>query len=273
MSSKTYHNKKVNLKNNIQSLLLKQEFYWFLGHFFTIIFFIFYAVFSFIKSYSTLKYYRRTLLSALISYFIVIKQVHYKKTNNFQDLLSDENFYYFLLSLIFYGSSYNGIFTGACLYSYVIFAFLHVINYTSNTLLVLIPFKDQTNLEKVTIFVNYFKIKYQENLLFVSTNSELFLVILNLIQLVPNFFYDLLFKKNYIYFYNKLFIAISLVIFSKAKYDLNYHFKFVLTHIDIKINEFLIKFNNNNFKKTYDFLKFSILKNYICKINFKPKRT
>lgn len=63
----------------ILRLAKTQQFYWFLGHVFAIIFFSFYQVLLIFSATKSLKYYKFTLLSILVTYVIVIKQIYLRK--------------------------------------------------------------------------------------------------------------------------------------------------------------------------------------------------
>lgn len=149
----------------IKSRIKQPQFYWFIGHFFTIFNFIQFHL-SIASKQNQLSCYRRSLFYISITYAIVLYQFFKSDQLKFnfkllrQEIKKLDNLQYFsMLFILFILSQFNIIISGS-LYSPVIFSIFHFLNYFKENLLPFLPLiplslKNLLN-SKITVFIqNY----------------------------------------------------------------------------------------------------------------------
>ncbi|RLV93149.1 Pore and endoplasmic reticulum protein of 33 kDa [Spathaspora sp. JA1] len=250
-------------------LLTTQQFYWFLGHVFGVLFFLVSTVTSFFRPATSLRYYQFSLLSIIITYVIVIKQVYFKgakKTTIGVRLLRDENVQYLLLAAVFYVTSFKvGVIT-ASLYSYVIFSVFHIVNYFQNHLLT-IALPTIHAQQRLNTILTQFTSRFNQPALYFASSSEMVLLVTSVFSLVPAYLYHLLFKFDIIYAITRTIIFLSVVVFNKFRFESNQFTKDVVSQYDAKVLQALA--TNASALQTYQRFKSGLLQ-YLNKIQL-PK--
>lgn len=232
-------NKQVGTKSfvlKVSSLSNGLQFYWFLGHVLSVIFFTCSFVFGFFSPSKSLSYYRFTLFFELLSYGIVIKQIHYKtRQANKNQLLKDENVQYFLFAVILFASSFFiGTLTGS-LYSYVIFSFFHSITYFQAHLLDTMPISIASQAD-INSRITFITANYNQQALILASAGEV-MILSNFLWTVPGLL--LLIYTQPFYFVVKLLTFASAVIFVKLRYNDSQYTKTVVQQFDMRVCTFL----------------------------------
>ncbi|ABN65325.2 predicted protein [Scheffersomyces stipitis CBS 6054] len=252
----------------LQKLALTQQFYWFLGHVMAVLFFAVSTISSFIFPRSSLKYYRFSLLSILVTYVIVIKQIYLRKlsTVTATRLIRDENVQYFVLAGVFYLASFKiGVVAGS-LYSFAIFAVFHILTYFQNNLLSIVLANPQAQ-QQVNATINQFTTNYNQQALIVAANAEAMLLVLNVFSVFSAFLFNLVLQRDIVYFLVKLWVAAITVVFVKFRFDSNQYTKLVIQQFDLKISELLARFNSTALNNLYNVsFKSQFLPHYIAPI-------
>ncbi|ODV79106.1 uncharacterized protein CANTADRAFT_51191 [Suhomyces tanzawaensis NRRL Y-17324] len=239
------------------ALAKTQQFYWFLGHVLAFINFGIQAV-LFIWPSASLKHYRFTLLSILITYVIVIKQIYFKRLSlssvSLTRLARDENVHYFVLALTFYVASFKiGVIAGS-LYLFIIFAVFHILTYFQNNLLaVLVP--SIAAQQQINTQINNFTLKFNQQALVLAANAEVILAVLSGFQLIPAFLFQLLWSRQVVYFATKVVVFGVVLVFVKFRYDANPYTKAVVDQFDARINAFVFGLNDQRLVAVYTKLK------------------
>lgn len=239
----------------ILRLAKTQQFYWFLGHVFAIIFFCFYQVLLIFSATKSLKYYKFTLLSILVTYVIVIKQIYLRKGSlaniGIAKLIRDENVQYFALASVLYLASFKlGAITGA-IYSFVIFALFHVLTYFQNNLLSIVVRNLRTQ-QYINSAINQFTLNFNQQALVIAANSEVILLIMSVFLLPTSVIYNLLFRRDIVYVLVKVGVSAAILVFVKFRFDSNQYTKMVVQQFDSKATEFLVKLNNPSVSSLYN---------------------
>lgn len=218
------------------------QFYWFVGHVLSLVFFAWSRVLGFFSKTKSLRYYQLTLLCVVFTYGIVIKQIHFKsgglagiKRKNFGVLLKDENVQYlglaitFLLSSVIIGEVSGG------LYSIQIFSVFHVLSYFQNYILSSLPISISAQ-QVISTRINYFTSNFNQQALAVAANLELFMP-LGFILLIPTLIFKLF--RNPLYVFVTLQVFAYIVVFIKLRYNDNKYTQAVVQQLDYKILSFV----------------------------------
>lgn len=227
-----------NFIDQIKTLGKTQQFYWFLGHLFTNVFFALNIGESFFSK--SLKFYRFDFFSIIITYIIVIKQIHFKdattiKSLNWKKLIRDENIQYFLMAIYFYMISYPlGRLMGS-LYSYNIFSLFHVLNFFQNNLLHYLPISLQLQ-QTINNRINRFTVNYNQLALMVAANSEIF-ILFNVFMYLP--IYLLKFYTKFFQLIVSILTLAVVVIFLKLRFNSNNFTNTIIKQYDYRISAFL----------------------------------
>lgn len=268
MSSNPVNNR--TLSQQLLSLGKTQQFYWFLGHFFTIICFVLNLVESVFSS--GLKYYRFCLINIILTYIIVIKQIHFKNRSSIKSLtlrtiLNDENSQYLLLSIWFYLVSFKlGKVTG-CLYSFAIYSVFHFLNYFQNNILHYLPLSLAVQ-NKVNNLINNFTSQFNQYALMLASNSEIF-ILMSLTLSSPLLIFKLFSKFTYIVVH--VMTMAIMVIFLKLRYSSNVFTKQILDQYDLKICQTLSTVPVlHQFQPVYMNIKLSLVSSLNSLSIFKP---
>ncbi|RCK55605.1 Nucleoporin POM33 [Candida viswanathii] len=245
----------------LTNLLKTQQFYWFLGHVLAVLFFVLNFVTGFFRPRSSLRYYQFSLLSIILTYLIVIRQIHFKtgfKVSTFNArLLRDENVQYLTLAVVLYLSSFVIGQTQASLYSFVIFAVFHVLTYFQNHLLsVFLPSIGAQ--QRVNSLITQFVHKFNQPALFLATNAEIMSLLFSGFQLIPSALF-LLFKWNLKYFLVQVLVFVVLVAFNKLRYDGNHYTKTVVELMDARANQFVVQVNNPQLSELYHKIRTNVV--------------
>lgn len=246
--------------SKVSKLVKTVQFYWFLSHVFTVLFFLVQTFYSFFSYNQSLRYYQFSLLSIIITYLIVIKQL---KKKTFNQLVHDENIQYLSMAIIYYLSSLRiGVITGS-LYSFVIFSIFHILNYYKNNLLEIFISSIQHQ-QIIHSKISQFVSTYNQQALLMAANAEIFLLLFGanpLVQL-PMIITDI-FKFDILSIFVRINLFLLVVIFNKFRYDSNQFTRLVVEQWDLKIQQLLLKFPQ--FNSYYDYFKQLII-NYITPI-------
>lgn len=248
----------------LTNLLRTQQFYWFLGHVLAVLFFVLNFVTGFFRPRSSLRYYQFALLSIILTYLIVIRQVHFKSGFKFSTinarLLRDENVQYLTLAIVLYGSSFVIGQTQASLYSFVIFSVFHVSTYFQNHLLsVFLPSIGAQ--QRVNSLITQFTHKFNQPALFLAANAEIMMLLFAGFQLAISSLF-LLFRWNFVYVGVQGFVFGVVVAFNKLRYDGNQYTKTVVDLMDARANQFVAQVNNPQVTELYTKIRTNVI-NYI----------
>lgn len=173
------------LFKQVLALAKTQQFYWFLGHFFSIIFF----VLQFFESFTSgIRFYRLCLSSIIFTYVIVIKQIHFKSRHtvrsiSIKTLFKDENVQYLILSVWFYAVSFVIGKVNGSIYSFNIYLIFHILTYFQNNLLHYLPLPINTE-TLINQLINKLQVSTNQVALLVAASSEIF-ILLNLVLSLP----------------------------------------------------------------------------------------
>ncbi|EGV63608.1 hypothetical protein CANTEDRAFT_114576 [Yamadazyma tenuis ATCC 10573] len=227
-----------SLREQLTSLCRTQQFYWFLGHLLTVVLFISNLAESIFSS--NLKYYRMCLFSVIVTYVIVIKQIHFKNRTTIKNFtvakfLKDENAQYFILSVWFYLVSYKiGKVSGA-LYSFVIYSIFHILSYFQSNILAYLSIGIQQE-QKINNLIKRFVSQFNQYALMMAANSEIFIVI-SLALYSPLLMLRIFSQLPYIVIH---FATLAIMIgFLKLRYTNSTFTRQILTQYDMKIQQVL----------------------------------
>lgn len=225
-----------SLAKTLPKLMSSLQFYWFLGHAAAIILFLAYFVFSFLSTRRSSTYYRYALVSELISYGIVIKQVHFKsRLTPKAQVLKDDNFQYFILGATFFISSFKiGPISGA-LYPFVIYSFFHTITYFQANVLESLPITLQTQ-ASINARISHVSTNFNQQALFIASSSEVMLFSYFLMGL-PGCFFRLF--RDPIYVVVHLLTFMMVVVFVKLRYNDSQYTRAAVQQFDARITQFL----------------------------------
>lgn len=237
----------------LTNLIKTQQFYWFFGHVLAILFFALNFITGFFRPRSSLRYYQFALLSIILTYLIVIKQIHFKSGFKFSTinirLLRDENVQYLTLAVVLYTSSFVIGQTQASLYSFVIFAVFHVLTYFQNHLLsVFLP--SIAAQQRINSLITQFIHKFNQPALFLASNAEIMMLLFAGFQLIPSVLF-LLFKRNFVYLGVQALVFVVIAAFNKLRYDGNQYTKTVVESMDARANQFVTQVNNPQVAELY----------------------
>ncbi|KAG5421959.1 hypothetical protein I9W82_001052 [Candida metapsilosis] len=238
----------------LTALFKTQQFYWYLGHVFAIIFFVLSSLTAMLfRQAASLKYFRFTLLSIIVTYLIVLKQVYIKRSApklSIARLSRDENVQYLSLAVIFYIASYI-LDTPAqtVLYSYIIFAVFHALTYFQNNLLsIAIPSIDAQ--QRVNAAINNFTTQFNQPALSAASSVEIVLAVMSAFDVLISTFWVLL-KWNIVQYATKVFLFVAVVVFNKLRYDSNQFTKAAVNQLDQTLNGYVSKLNNAQLSQKY----------------------
>lgn len=252
--------KHQSVGQQLTKLATSQQFYWYLGHVFALLFTVFSAITGLIyRKQSSLKYYRFALLSIITTYLIVLKQVYFKNTGlknvTVARLLRDENVQYIILAAIFLVSSFiSGDQVPAGLYSYSIFAVFHVLTYFQNQLLpVLVP--SLTTQQKLSSRIGAIINKFNQPALYVAAAVESSLIVTTGLELILLPFAILLRWRSFGYAISKIIVFVSVVVFNKLRYDNSQFTKAIVNEMDKNQAGFVTRLNNPKVTLLYNNLR------------------
>ncbi|KAI5955651.1 hypothetical protein KGF54_001153 [Candida jiufengensis] len=231
------------------TLLKTQQFYWFLGHVFALLFSILSTLTGLIfKNQLSLKYFRFALISNIITYGIVIKQIHFKSSTTSSNvsrikLINDENIQYLVLALVFLLSSYIlKTQNQSALYPYVIFGVFHVVTYFQNHLITIfipsIPAQQHLN-----SLINNFTSQLNQPALYAASSVELVLALTTGFDVVISSFW-LILRWNFFDYITKVIVFLTVIIFNKFKFDHSQYTKASVLQMDQTWNGYVNRLNN-----------------------------
>lgn len=231
MSSKQLQHK--SFVQTIVPLAKTSQFYWYIGHVLSVVSFAGQMLYSLFSAPKALRYYRYTLLFELISYGIVIKQVHFKtKAPSRNQVLKDENVQYFLLALILWVTSFKiGAVAGA-LYSFVIFSFFHSVAYFQSNILSSLPISISAQ-DTINSRISFITSNYNQQALFLAASAET-MIITTFLWGAPFLIFKLF--KDPIFVIVDLYAFVAVVVFVKLRYNDSQHTLNVVNQFDYKIS-------------------------------------
>lgn len=238
----------------LTSLLKTQQFYWFLGHVFAILFFALSSLTAILfRHAASLKYYRFTLLSIIVTYLIVLKQVYVKRSApkvTPARLIRDENVQYLSLAVVFYIASYIlDSQAQTVLYSYIIFAVFHALTYFQNNLLT-IAIPSIPTQQRVNSAINNFTTQFNQPALSAASSVEIVLAVMLAFDVLISTFW-LLLKWNVVQYATKVFLLVAVIVFNKLRYDNNQFTKAAVSQLDQTWNGYVNRLNNPQLTQKY----------------------
>ncbi|RCK60415.1 Nucleoporin POM33 [Candida viswanathii] len=245
----------------LTNLLKTQQIYWFLGHVLAVFFFAINVFTAFFRPGSSLRFYKLSLLSIILTYIVVIRQIHFKagfqlSTFNLR-LLRDENVQYLTLAVVLFSSSFVIGQTRASLYSFVVYALFHVLTYFQNHLLpAVVP--NVPVQRRINGLITQFTHKFNQPALFLAARAEFLTLLLDGLQLIPSALL-LLFRRNLKYFLVQVFVFLVIVIFNKLRYDGNQYTKTVIDLIDTRVTQVVAQVNNPQLSEVYNKFRTNVI--------------
>jgi hypothetical protein len=218
----------------VAKLVKTAQFYWFLSHVFTVLFFIIYTLLSFFSPPSSLKYYRFCLLLILSTYLMVIRQL---KKKTWFHMVADENVHYFLLAGAMYLGGFKiGPLSGG-LYSFIIFSVFHILNYFQSNL-VEVFFTSAPAQQHIHASISHFVAAYNQQALLMAANAEMLLLLMgaNPLLLLPSIITSL-FRGDVVGIFVRLAMFFVVLVFNKIRYDNNQFTKVVIDQWDMKMQQ------------------------------------
>ncbi|RCK56176.1 Nucleoporin POM33 [Candida viswanathii] len=245
----------------LTNLLKSQQFCWFLGHVLAVFFFAINVFTAFFRPSSSLRFYKLSLLSIILTYVVVIRQIHFKagfqlSTFNLR-LLRDENVQYLTLAVVLFASSFVIGQTRASLYSFIVYAVFHVLTYFQNNLLsTVVP--NVPVQQRINSLISQFTHKFNQPALFVAASAEALTLVLAGLQLIPSALF-LLFRWNLKYFLVQAFVFLVIVAFNKLRYDGNQYTKTVFDLIDARVSQVVSQVNNPQLLEMYNKFRTNVI--------------
>ncbi|CCC72016.1 hypothetical protein NCAS_0J00370 [Naumovozyma castellii] len=230
----------------LKSRIKQPQFYWFLGHFFTLYHFLKFHL-SFFSIASQKYHYRMILLNISITYGIVLYQflksgqLKLTWSNIRENVRTLDNLQYFImLSTLFICSILSGgkvSITGAS-YAPVIFSIFHCLNYFKENLLPFLPISPQLKSvlnRRITLFLA----NYNEKFLTMAQTFEimcalrvgLFGLPMTLLKIIFNFHWNNLLS---------LIVIANYVIFFKLRLLQSESMKLLLNQVILRVDNYLL---------------------------------
>ncbi|KAI3404918.2 hypothetical protein KGF56_002247 [Candida oxycetoniae] len=252
-----------------------QQFYWFLGHVFAILFSVLSGLTGlFYRQKASLRQYRFALLSIIITYIIVIKQVYFKnglKQVTVARLLRDENVQYTLFaSILYFASLVTESQVPTSLWSYDIFAVFHVLTYFQNHLLSAFIPSLQTQ-QRLNSKINEFTNKFNQPALYTASSIEIVMVLTTGAELILLPIALILRWRSFTFCATKVFVFLSVVIFNKLRFDASQYTKSAVSQLENTFAGYIARINNPKLTQLYASLKAHILNS--LKLIQLPKET
>ncbi|CCH59862.1 hypothetical protein TBLA_0C00460 [Henningerozyma blattae CBS 6284] len=228
----------------LRSRVKQPQFYWFLGHFFTLYHFIRFHL-SFYSRDLQRYHYKFLLLNISLTYAIVLYQFYKSDQLNSKNIRTQlrklDNLQYFLiLTILFIISFFFNIVLSGAIYSPVIFSLFHCLNYFKENLLPFLPYLSK--IVKITINnkISGFISSYNEIFLQMAQTLEILCGLrcglINLPILILKFF-TIEFGSPIVLIH--IFTVFSYVWFFKLRLIQSQHFKTVLFHLNNKFNQMI----------------------------------
>lgn len=230
----------------IDELFKTQQFYWFLGHLFTIIFFTCSVLTGVVDHRISLRYYQYSLVSIIISYLLMIAQIYPKSGIMFMKLkhtsIKDYNIQYFLLALVLYWSSFKIGQIRSGLYSYVIYSGLHVIIYCQKHIapIFITKIKDKERFDSI---IGRIISAINLPILFIAAIGEIVTLFLAIFQFLTSLVF-LLINWDWKFVGINLFVVVVFVVFVKLRFDDNHCTNTVINLIDTRIDDIVNQIND-----------------------------
>ena len=244
MPPQTKVQRRTNLSRSI-SLLQSQHFWWFVGQCSIVVCTSIHTVVSIFSSSRT--FYDICLFSVLITYAIVIGQVHFKGKRISQILaifkdrnsrikfFKDDNVHYFLLATVFYFTrGIIGPISGG-LYPYAVDGIFHAIGYFQNELLPLMSISFDRK-QQIDATLTQAGALYNDRAMLVACTSELRLLVLELISLPFSVLYIF---GNPMFRTTKVFVSFAIIFFLVMRYNSSKHMKMTIESTDATILQYL----------------------------------
>lgn len=233
MSPKTPQPPK-SLVQTVLALSKTPQLYWFAAHVFSVFSFIGFILVGFFSSAKALSYYRYMLFFQLVSYAIVIKQVHSPpKSRN--ALIRDENVQYFLFALVLWVVSFKIGTAAGTPHSYLIFLVFHAASYFQTHLLEALPVPISTQ-AAINARIAQFSSSYTQQGLFFAAASEV-MMISNFLWQIPGFLLSIF--RAPLFAVVQALTAIAVVVFVKLRYNESQNTKTVVQQFDAKVTGIL----------------------------------
>ncbi|SGZ47553.1 CIC11C00000001451 [Sungouiella intermedia] len=212
------------------------QFYWYLGHVLSVLCFFLSVIFGFISQAKSISFYRYTLFFELVSYGIVVRQVHFKvKKSSINQILKDENVQYLLFAIVLFVSSFIiGTLSGS-LYSYVIFSFFHSVTYFQSHLLDALPISIDSQ-AAINSRITSITTNYNQQALFFASAAEL-MIISNFFWTIPGLL--ILIFRNPLHFVVKALTLAASIVFVKLRFNDSQYTRTVVQQFDMRILTFL----------------------------------
>lgn len=230
-------------RQGLLQLAKSAQLYWFLGHAFAILFTALTFATSFFRSPfsdTPLGFYKNALNAIIITYVIVLRQVHKGKPvtmiiSQLRSLLKESNVQYLLLALVFRltATDPGPVFGG--LYPFTIYSLFHFLNYLDTTLLATLPV---SNADQVRNLIRMFVSSYNEKSIYLAASCELFLVPSLLLSSLKSIILLEWYRAPFS-FIRQLIVVFSVISFLRLRYQQNVYMKQLVDSYDLKISQLL----------------------------------
>lgn len=229
--------KPASVGAKLTSLSKSPQFFWYLGHAFSVILFILLQVVSFFSRPWTMFLYRWILFFELVSYAIVAKQLELFRKASLKNtqLIHDENAQYLFFCVALSIASIKLGPWSKALYSFVIYSFFHAIVYFQSHILELLPIplsQQAVWSDRITLVST----NYNQQALYFAAMNEVFLLF-DFLWAVPLLVFKVFSDPIYVIF--QAFLCLAVAIFLKLRYLHSTYSKTIIAQLDARISTVL----------------------------------
>lgn len=224
----------MSLPAKVATLARSPQFFWFLGHASSTLLFVLFQVIQFFNQKVASTLYRLILVSEIVSYAIVVKQLHIRVGAGF-GALKDENVQYLALALGLLVASFKLGTWPKALYSFAVFSVFHAASYFQSHLLEAMPMSLASQAawsDRIT----YISANYNQQALFFAAMTEVFLLT-DFILVVPVLLFKLFLDPIYVVFQAGLIVMI--MTFIKLRYVYSTCTQMIVAQLDARVTGLL----------------------------------
>lgn len=218
-----------SFSQTVLALAKSPQLYWFGAHVASILSFAGASLYGLFSPAKALSYYRYMLFFQLVSYAIVVKQVHSPPKSRVA-LIRDENVQYFLFAFVLWVVSFKIGTSAGTPYSYVIFLVFHAASYFQNHLLEALPVSLSTQ-AALNARISHFTSSYTQQGLFFAAASEV-MMITNFLWQVPRMLISIF--RDPVYLAVQVFTLAAVTVFVKLRYNESPNTRLVVQQFDAR---------------------------------------
>lgn len=239
------HVKPQYLSTRFVTLASSQHFWWFIGQCCILLFTFVHTVVS--TFYGRSAYYNAGLLAILVTYAIVIFQVHFKgqrpasiisasrHARFWATIFKDDNVLYFILAWIFYVTrNINGQVSGA-LHPYALYALFHAASFTQHQLLPSLPL-DFERKQRIVSMISQLETNFRDRAMSLASACELRVLVM---QIVSALISTLSVLRAPWYAATTTVVAVCIFLFVTSRYLASGHMKLTVHALDTTTMKYL----------------------------------